>query len=252
MRLNPRYPPWYLTELGIAYHSTGRYTEAIAVLQEAIDRNNHILAHGVLALSYLLQWLSQQSPAARTLDPAVAAGQRTVALKDAWYFSHITLGYLYQRQYEQALAEIERAVALAPTEALSYTARAEVLSDMGRTEDTLAAAAQAQHLKPQFAESHLGSVGSVGSAYAVAGHYQEAIAPLKQYLARYPNILPAHLMLAAVYSEVGQAAEARAEAAEVLRLNPQFSLAVHRQRMPIKDPTVLERHLAALRTAGLQ
>ena len=61
-----------------------------------------------------------------------------------------------------------------------------------------------------------------------------------------------HLMLAAVYSELGQAAEARAEVAEVLRLNPQFSLEVHRQRMPIKDPAVLERHIAALRKAGLE
>ena len=42
------------------------------------------------------------------------------------------------------------------------------------------------------------------------------------------------------------------EAAEVLRLNPKFSLEVHRQRMPIKDPAVLERHIAALRKAGLK
>jgi hypothetical protein len=55
-----------------------------------------------------------------------------------------------------------------------------------------------------------------------------------------------------VYSELGQAAEAQAEATEVLRLNPHFSLAVHEQRMPIKDPAALERHLAALRRAGLK
>ena len=42
------------------------------------------------------------------------------------------------------------------------------------------------------------------------------------------------------------------EAADVLRLNPNFSLAVHKQRMPIKDPAVLERHIAALRKAGLK
>jgi hypothetical protein len=75
---------------------------------------------------------------------------------------------------------------------------------------------------------------------------------LQRYLSRYPNILPAHLMMAAVYSELGQAAEARAEAAEVLRLNPNFSLDVHKQREPIKDPAVLERHIAALRKAGLK
>jgi len=53
-------------------------------------------------------------------------------------------------------------------------------------------------------------------------------------------------------SELGQTAEARKEATEVLRLNPKFSLAVHKQRMPIKDPAVLERHIAALRKAGLK
>ena len=68
------------------------------------------------------------------------------------------------------------------------------------------------------------------------GDYEEARAPLQRYLSRYPNILPAHLILAAVYSELGQAAEAQKEAAEVLRLNPQFSLEVHKQRAPIKDP----------------
>jgi len=116
-------------------------------------------------------------------------------------------------------------------------------------EEALEAAIQALRLKPAVADGHL---GSVGAAYYLAGRPEEAIAPLKQYLVRYPNILSAHLTLAAVYGELGQAAEARAEAAEVLRLNPTFSLEVHRQRMPIKDPAVLERHLAALCKAGLK
>jgi len=37
-----------------------------------------------------------------------------------------------------------------------------------------------------------------------------------------------------------------------LRINPKFSLEVHKQRVPIKDLAVLERHLAALRKAGLK
>src|SRR5262245_57515695 len=151
---------------------------------------------------------------------------------------------LYQQQYDQALTEMERAVALAPTEAWSYAALAEVLSQMGKVEDAPEAAAQALRLKPLVADVHL---DSVGAAYATAGRPEEAMAPLQRYLSRYPNILGAHLTLAAVYSELGQAAEARAEAAEMMRLNPKFSLEVHKQRMPIKDPMVLERHIAALR-----
>ncbi|MBI3801803.1 MAG: tetratricopeptide repeat protein, partial [Deltaproteobacteria bacterium] len=177
--------------------------------------------------------------------------QRALALNDSLHWHHIYLGYiyLYQQQYEQALAEMERAVALAPTSAESYAALAMVLSHMGRTEDALEAAAQALRLKSLIADNHL---AGVGAAYALAGRYEEARAPLQRYLSRYPNMLPAHLMLGAVYSELGQTAEARAEAAEVLRLNPNFSLEVHRQRMPIKDPAVLERHIAALRKAGLK
>jgi hypothetical protein len=75
---------------------------------------------------------------------------------------------------------------------------------------------------------------------------------LQRYISRYPNILGAHLTLAAVYSELGKEAEAQAEAAEVRRINPQFLLEVHKERMPIKDPAMLERHIAALRKAGLE
>ena len=97
---------------------------------------------------------------------------------------------------------------------------------MGRTEEALRTVEQALRRKPRVADEHL---SSVGIAYYLAGRPEEAIAPLKQYLTRYPNILGAHLTLAAVYSELGKEAEARAEAAEVLRLNPQFSLEVHKE-----------------------
>ena len=65
-------------------------------------------------------------------------------------------------------------------------------------------------------------------------------------------VLNAHLILAAVYSELGKDAESQAETVEVLRLNPKFSLQVHKQRVPIKDPTMLERHIAASRKAALK
>jgi adenylate cyclase len=252
MRLNPRCPPWYLFHVGWAYQMTGRYAEAIATQKEVISQNpNFFYAHLLLAGSYLWQWIAQQSPAAQTLAPAVAAGQRALALHDSLHWNHIVLGSisLYQQQYDQALAEMKQGVALAPTEAASYAGLAEVLSRMGRTEDALEAAAQALRLKPAVVDEHL---ASVGAAYATAGRPEEAIAPLQRYISRYPNILHIHLMLAAVYSELGQAAEAQKEAAEVLRLNPNFSLAVHKQRTPIKDPAVLERHIAALRKAGLK
>jgi adenylate cyclase len=47
-------------------------------------------------------------------------------------------------------------------------------------------------------------------------------------------------------------AETRAEAAEVLRINPNWSLEVWKQRIPYKEPATLERVFTALRKAGLK
>ncbi len=61
--------------------------------------------------------LAQQSPDAQTLEPAVAAGQRALALNDSLHWNHIVLGRSISSNssMSQALAEMERAVALAPT-----------------------------------------------------------------------------------------------------------------------------------------
>src|SRR5262249_20731036 len=211
---------------------------------------NHQAAHLLLALSSVQQWASQQSADAQTLEQALAA-RRTIALTEAIPWGHAMWGavYLWQKQYDQAIAEGEQAIALDSSEAIGPAFLAETLSRVGRPKEAVAMAEQALRRKPIIRDVHL---ESVGAAYYLTGRPEEAIAPLKQYLSRYPNILSAHLTLAAVYSELRREAEARAEVAEVLRLNPQFSLEVHKQRMPIKDPTVSERHIAALRRAGLK
>ena len=144
---------------------------------------------------------------------------------------------------------MEQTIALNPNMADGYAWQAETLSRVGRPEEALRMVAQALYRKPFIADWHL---NFIGAAYDLAGKPEEAIAPLKQYLTRYPNILGAHVTLAAVYSELGKEAEAQTEAAEVLRLNPKFSLEVHKERVPIKDPAMLERHIAALRKAGLK
>jgi adenylate cyclase len=84
------------------------------------------------------------------------------------------------------------------------------------------------------------------------GRYEEALTALKGALAVNRNHLGAHLELAATYSELGREEDARAEVAEVLRLSPNFSLEVHRQRLPYTELAVIERLLAALRQAGLK
>ena len=113
---------------------------------------------------------------------------------------------------------------------------AEVLSRMGRSEKALQAAEQALRLQPAIVEAHL---ASVGTAYAVAGRPEQALAPLQRFLSRYPNMLQARLTLAAVYSELGRRAKARAKAAEVLLLSPALFAGGAPAAQPLKDPAQL-------------
>jgi adenylate cyclase len=236
----------------LAYRYTGRYAEAVATAKEARSQSPEYLpAHINLALGSVEQWIAQQSPDSQTLVEAFAATQRVIALTTSSPWGHMHLGtvYLWQKQYEQALAEMEQGIALGPNLADSYVLLAEVLGHVGRAMEAVRMGEQALRLKPLAVDEHL---YGIGVAYTLAGYPDEALAPLQRYLSRYPNILDAHLTLAAVYSELDRDAEARAEATEVLRINPRFSLEVHKQSMPIKDPAVLERHLAALRKARLK
>ncbi len=250
MRLNPR-AFFYLIDASWAYTMMGRHAEAIATLKTLLLHYPQPYGYPSLADNYLRQWISQLGQDPQSLEHAFEAAKRAIVVDDSLWVAHSLLGrvHLFQKHYDQALAEVERAVALDPSLADNYASLALVLSYMGRSEEALRAGEQALRRKPLFANGHLEDIGDV---YAGAGRFEEAIPLLRQYLSLYPNILSARLALAAVYSELGKAAEARTEAAEVLRINPQFSLEVHKQRVPIKDPAALERHLAALRKAGLK
>jgi adenylate cyclase len=252
MRLNPHYPAWYLSHVGNAALATGRYAEAITALKNCLARNPNFLGvYPSLVASYIFQWEAQLSQDPQTLAQALAAAQRAVALHDAHPWGHASLGvvYLWQKHYEQAIAEMERAVALDPNDALYHAVQAAVLSLAGRPEAALKATEQALRLRSSSSvDFHL---LYTGTAYYLTGRREDAIAQLQQYLSHYPNILDAHLILAAAYSELGRETEAQVEVTEILRLNPKFSLEIHKERVPIKDPEALARHVAALRKAGL-
>jgi hypothetical protein len=95
-------------------------------------------------------------------------------------------------------------------------------------------------------------LGNIGFAYVLMGRYGEAVPILKTFLASYPNVLGGHMLLTIAYTELNREAEARPEAAEVLRISPNFSLEAFRERAADKDRSAVERRIADLRKAGLK
>jgi len=226
--------------------------QARQMLEKAIELDpQYAAAYASLGWTYWVEWTSQQNQDPQTLERAFELAQKATVLDDSLPFAHGFLGIfsLWKKQHEQAIAEGERAIALDPNDADSYARLGYILTLVGRPEEALGLMEKAMRLNPRYPVWYL---LNLGLAYRFTGRYEEAIAALKRLLTRDPNFVNAHLVLAAIYSELGREAEARAAAAALLRLNPNFSLEVWRQRLPYKDPAVVERYLDALRQAGLK
>jgi adenylate cyclase len=84
------------------------------------------------------------------------------------------------------------------------------------------------------------------------GQYDKSVVTWKKALQRNPDYLPAHAFLAACYSSLGRDVEAAAEAKEVIRIDPKFSVESHAKILPYKNKADIEREVSALRKAGLK
>jgi adenylate cyclase len=92
-----------------------------------------------------------------------------------------------------------------------------------------------------------------GAALRLTGRFEEAVWALKKAIQIAPDNINAHVTLAATYSMMGRESEARAEAAEVLRINPKFSMDHHAKNLAnYKDQSQNDKFLNALRKAGLK
>jgi len=208
-------------------------------------------AYAWLGLSYWLDWAAQWNPGSETLQQRQAAVQKAIALDDTLSVAHSALGrfYLFVKQHALAVMEGERAITLNPNDAEAYANLASTLNFGGRAREALGLIEKAIRLNPRCPAFYL---YVLGQALRLLGRTEEAIATQKRALARSPDFLVSHVSLVVMYSESGREQEARAEAVEVLRIQPHLSLERWQQGLPFKDQGEVERVVTALRKAGLK
>ncbi|HEV8711804.1 MAG TPA: tetratricopeptide repeat protein [Candidatus Binatia bacterium] len=172
-------------------------------------------------------------------------------MDDSLPLAHSALGFVYQQknQHDRAIAEGERAVTLDPNDSENYRRLVGILGLAGRAEEAIVMAKAAMRLNPHYPPSY---IEALGMAYHQAWRNEEAIATFKRLLVYNPNHMSAHLGLTCSYSDLGRYEEARAQAAEILRVSPNFTTEAWRRNQFWKDPAEMERHLNNLRKAGLK
>jgi adenylate cyclase len=186
-----------------------------------------------------------------TLEKAIELAQKALAMDDSIAGAHglLCLLYTYKREYDKAIAEGEQAVALNPGETTALDNYATSLSLAGRPEEAIPIFQKAIRINP-FGPSFL--YQDFGHALRTTGRFEEAVSAYKKAIQIAPDNISAHLGLVATYSMMGREKEALAEAAEVLRINPKFSLDYKAKTLQYKDQSVTDKYIDALRKAGLK
>jgi adenylate cyclase len=186
----------------------------------------------------------------QSMKRAVELAQKAIALDDSYALAHGWLGYLYAylRKYEESIMEVQKCVALDPNGAHGYLYLNMTLRFAGRFEEAIQAIEKAIRLNPFPPNTYF---RMACGTYFFVGRYEEAIAAGKKAVTLSPNDYIAHMLLTTAYSLAGRQEEARIAAAEVLRLNPKFSVVYWGKIVPFKNQADKELVINAMRKAGL-
>jgi adenylate cyclase len=227
--------------------------EARRLLQHSLSIDaNYARSHALLATTYDAAWanpLDGDFLDPRVLDRALDLARKAVELDRNLPQAHAALGLVltWKHRHDDSVAAFERATALNPNYvdwrfgfALIYA---------GASKRAIDAVQAYMRLDPFYLP-----VTSFVLAFAhyMLKQHAQALSLLQDIVAEVPAFRASHGLLAATYARLGQMDEARAQAAEVLRLGPGFTISgAGRTLSTFKDPEDDKHFFDGLRKAGL-
>jgi adenylate cyclase len=246
---NPAAYEWVLR--GKYHHHRGTREDnatALEVLDKAIAADpDYAPAHAWKACTLGQAMFRGYRDRSEVWDQSVNEVETALSLDEDDFECHRILSslHLIERQYERAEFHQERAIALNPNDPRIVSQRGELLTWLGRPDEAIGWLETALRVDPYRPDRRL---AHLGIALFVARRYEEAVVVFKRiskFKCRH------HAYLAACHAGMGQEAEAAAHAAEVLRLEPDFSAGTFVDALLYKNEADREHHRECLRKAGL-
>jgi adenylate cyclase len=246
------YEIWLRARESLARGTRESVAEAKALHRRAIAIDPVFAApHAGLALASISDYASGWTDdPAQTLNEAERWARRAVELNPDEPVGHMALGsaLLWRRHYSGALAALRDMMSLDPNYAQGQSAMGVTLMYAGQPAEALEAFSVAMRLDPHFPAIVL---HFVAQAHFALGNYDDAVKLLKERIARNPGTDSSRMFLAAAYGHLGKVDEAHEAWAELLKINPDFSVAQRERVMPYKDASAFQRIVEGLTKAGL-
>jgi len=213
---------------------------------------NYARAYALLSSTYSSAWiqpLDSDFLKPETLARAHQAARHAVQLDPNLPQARAQLGYVlaFQGQHALSIAEFKRAVARNPNFTDWRFACALVFA--GEFARAILAAQDHMRVDPFYLSV---TSGFLGLAFYMLKDYAEALPQLEETVSRAPNWRDGRVWLAATYAQIGQCERAGREAAEVMRIEPGFTInGTARRIMTFKNLSDADHFFEGLGKAGL-
>jgi adenylate cyclase len=225
--------------------------EAQQMYQRAIDLDpNYAAAYAALGNTHfqavVAGWAEFRND---ELERAETLARKALALDPATTSAYQLLANIdiFRRRWDLALDQIDRALEINPSDAISYDVRGTILIIAGKSEEALSWIEAAL----RFDRSNMHATWQLCQADYFLGRYAEAVAACDRALARNPGRTAQtfmHPFLAAAYAELGRAEDAEGERVITMRLSPFFD--AERFAAQFGTQAARDHMLEGLRKAG--
>jgi adenylate cyclase len=246
----------YYLRAAEAYRLRGRLKTSIEETRRLLRQSLAIdpdYARALAALSATYWWtyvepLDDDYVSPSGLERAYDLANKAVQLAPDLPEAHAQLGYvlIFKCQHQAGLAEFEQAFTL--NRNFIDNRFAHGLAFAGEPARAIEVLRANIRLDPFHTFI---SFGFLGHAHYMLRRYDEAAQTLRVYPSRAPIVRILPLWLAASYAQLGQRAEAQAQAAEVIRMEPGFTIERWMRTAVYKNPNDAEHLFEGLRKAGL-
>jgi adenylate cyclase len=239
------------------YHQSRRSPQdllaAEQMFEEAINHDSNFAA-AYRSLGYVhvdKVWFRVSKSPEKSIEQAEQAAQKFIALSPNQPppYPLLSMISVLKKDLQNAILFGEKAIEVSPNEAGCYLSLGMALRNAGRFEESIVNLETALRLSPLRPLNIINNL-----AWSCVGNkqYDKAILFWRETLERNPDYLFAYQGLTAAYELSGNHEKALWAAANVMRVNPKFSIEVEEKMSSVQDEAYKKRTFDALRSAGLK
>jgi adenylate cyclase len=224
--------------------------EARVLLRHATELDpNYAAAYAALAETYhIAAAMGWAESATAFLERAEELASKALSLDDSEVRAHVILGrvHIFHQRYEQAKAEIDRAIAINPNDAHGLAGRGNVLMWAGQTDAAIEALEHAQRIDPEL---NAIDRNAFSLAYYLKRRYDASIEQAELNLRKTEGANFSEVVLAAAYAQQNRSKDTARVVATIRRRDPTFDPQTFGSKF--LNPADLEHLRDGFRKAGL-